>query len=100
MEPHCLGKVIDREGTVVKIIGYFFKLYCGSLEPAVLGVIPPSPEFGKWNTVFKRYRDWVKVGVFETIFAVINDDVDMEYAMIGGTIIKAHGHGRGSIVRL
>ena len=23
--------------------------------------------FGKWNTVFKRYRDWVKAGVFETI---------------------------------
>ena len=42
----------------------------------------------------------MKVGVFETIFAVINDDVDMEYAMIGGTIIKTHGHGRGSIVRL
>ena len=41
----------------------------------------------------------MKVGVFETIFAVIND-VDMEYAMIGGTIIKAHHHGRGPIVRL
>jgi len=23
--------------------------------------------FGKWNTVFKRLRDWVKVGVFKRI---------------------------------
>src|SRR3972149_10381337 len=40
--------------------------------------------FGKWNTVFKRYRDWVKAGVFETIFASVNEDVDLEYAMIDG----------------
>ena len=52
MEPHCLVKVIDREGTVVKIIGYFFKLYCGSLEPAVLGVIPPLPRIRQMEYCF------------------------------------------------
>ena len=36
------------------------------------------PHFGKWNTVFKRYRDWVKAGVFETIFASVNEDVDFQ----------------------
>ena len=25
------------------------------------------PMFGNWNTVFKRYRDWVKAGVFKRI---------------------------------
>ena len=25
------------------------------------------PTFGNWNTVFKRYRDWVKAGVFRRI---------------------------------
>ncbi len=40
------------------------------------------PESGKWNTIFKRYRDWVKSSVFETIFAAINDDLEIECAMI------------------
>ena len=44
--------------------------------------------FGKWNTVFKRYRDWVKAGVFETIFASVNEDVDLEYAMIDERLLK------------
>ena len=52
--------------------------------------------FGKWNTVFKRYRDWVKAGVFEAIFASVNEDVDLEYAMIDGTIVKVHRHGQGA----
>ncbi len=44
----------------------------------------------------KRYRDWVKAGVFETIFASVNEDVDLEYAMIDGTIVKVHRHGQGA----
>jgi transposase len=42
------------------------------------------------------YRDWVKAGVFETIFASVNEDVDLEYAMIDGTIVKVHRHGQGA----
>ena len=44
----------------------------------------------------KRYRDWVKAGVFEAIFASVNEDVDLEYAMIDGTIVKVHRHGQGA----
>ena len=44
-------------------------------------------EFWKWNTIFKRYRDWIKAGVFEKIFAAVNDAADLEYAMIDGTIV-------------
>jgi len=29
------------------------------------------PELGKWNTIFKKYRDWVKSSLFEIIFAAI-----------------------------
>lgn len=41
-------------------------------------------------------RDWVKAGVFETIFSAVNEDVDLEYAMIDGTIVKVHRHGQGA----
>jgi len=35
------------------------------------------PAFGKWNTVFKRFRDWVKADVFKRMFDAVSDDPDM-----------------------
>jgi len=29
------------------------------------------PLFGNWNTVFKRYRDWVKADVFTRLFEML-----------------------------
>lgn len=54
------------------------------------------PAFGKWNTVFKRYRDWVKADIFKKIFDAVSDDPDMEYAMVDATIVKVHRHGQGA----
>jgi len=94
MEPHCLGKKTDPGRT-----GGDGRLF---LE-AVLWIartgspwrdLPPS--FGKWNTVFKRFRDWVKGDVFQRIFNSLSDEPDMEFAMIDGTIVKVHRHGQGA----
>ena len=52
--------------------------------------------FGKWNTVFRRFRRWAKVGVFERLFNVINGEPDLEYAMIDGTIVQAHQKASGT----
>ena len=52
--------------------------------------------FGKWNTVFRRFRRWTKVGVFERLFNVINGEPDLEYAMIDGTIVQAHQKASGT----
>jgi hypothetical protein len=54
------------------------------------------PVFGKWNTVFKRFREWVKADVFQKIFDAVSDEPDMECAMIDGTIVKVHRHGQGA----
>ena len=65
MEPFCLGKVTDRGRS-----GKDNRLF---LEAVLWIARTGSPwrdlpaHFGKWNTVFKRYRDWVKAGVFEAI---------------------------------
>jgi len=53
-------------------------------------------EFGKWNSVFQRYRRWVKAERFAVIFEALRRDSDMEYAMIDGTIVKVHRHGQGA----
>ncbi len=52
--------------------------------------------FGKWNTIFKRFRDWVKADVFQRLFDAVSDDPDMEYAMVDATIVKVHRHGQGA----
>jgi transposase len=80
MEPHCLGKKTDPGRT-----GGDARLF---LE-AVLWIARTDcpwrdlpPRFGKWNTVFKRFRDWVKADVFKRIFDSLSGNPDMEYTMI------------------
>lgn len=52
--------------------------------------------FGRWNSVFRRFRRWAKKGVFERLFAVLSDEPDLEYAMVDGTIVRVHQHGTGA----
>ena len=53
-------------------------------------------EFGKWNTVFKRFRRWVQADAFYFMFRALAEDVDFDYVMIDGTIVKVHRSGQGA----
>jgi transposase len=94
IEPHCLGKPTDpgRSGSDNR-----------RFIEAVLWIVRTGspwrdlpPIFGNWNTVFKRYRDWVKADVFTRLFEACSDAPDMEYAMVDATIVKVHRHGQGT----
>ena len=94
MEPECLGKPTDPGRT-----GSDGRLF---MEAVLWIARTGSPwrdlpeRFGKWNTVFKRFREWVKRDVFYRIFSALSEEPDMEYAMVDGTIVKVHRHGQGS----
>ncbi len=52
--------------------------------------------FGRWNSVFQRFRRWARAGVFERLFERLSGEPDFEYALIGGTIVTAHQKASGA----
>ena len=94
MAPHCLGKASDPGRTGSD--GRLFMEAVLWIARTGSGWRDLSPEFGKWNTIYKRFREWVKRDVFYRMFNALSDEPDMEYAMIDATIVKVHRFGQGA----
>ena len=54
-------------------------------------------EFGRWNTVYQRFRRWVQRDVLDRIFQALNQHLQLRIVQIDGTFIKVHQHGTGSL---
>lgn len=52
-------------------------------------------EYGDWNSVFKRFKDWVKKDVWQDLMIFCVEDPDLEYVMIDSTIVRAHASSAG-----
>lgn len=54
------------------------------------------PEFGRWNTVFRRFNLWSKKGLLQLLFQALARDNDPEWLFIDGSIVKAHQDSSGA----
>lgn len=54
------------------------------------------PEFGRWNTVFRRFNLWSKKGLLRLLFQALAHDNDPEWLFIDGSIVKAHQDSSGA----
>ncbi|MEO1105105.1 MAG: IS5 family transposase [Pseudomonadota bacterium] len=52
--------------------------------------------FGDYQTVKRRYYDWVKRDVFTSLFRTLSEDSDLEWMCIDATVIRAHQHASGA----
>jgi transposase len=103
--PHCLGRDCDPGRTgpdprlFVEAVLWIARTGCPWHD------LPE--ESGTWNTVFNRFRIWVKADAFYHMIRALAEDADFEYAIIDVSmpappvragmrkIVKVHRHGQG-----
>ena len=54
------------------------------------------PEYGPWQTVYKRFALWSKLAIWDDILEQLFQDADHETISIDASYVKLHQHGTGA----
>lgn len=49
-----------------------------------------------WQTVYRRFRKWAVIGVWEKILAEVSSVYDQGAVMLDSTVVRAHQHAAGA----
>lgn len=94
IEPYTAGKASDRGSTGVNNRMFVEGVLWIARTGSPWRDLPRA--FGKWGTVYQRFRRWGASGVWQRIFATQSDDPDFEYLIVDSTIVRAHQHAAGA----
>jgi transposase len=53
-------------------------------------------EYGRWNTIYKRYARWCEAGVWARLLEQVSQAPDLEHLLLDSTIIRAHPSAAGA----
>jgi transposase len=51
--------------------------------------------FGRWNSVWRRFRRWAEAGVWGRVLAAVRDP-DVSTLVLDSTVVRAHAHAAGA----
>lgn len=82
--------IYDKAGLRLTVEGILYRLRVGCPWRDL------PPEFGAWNSIFKRFNDLSEKGKLNEIFTSLASAPDTEWLFIDGSISKAHQHSSGA----
>jgi transposase len=53
-------------------------------------------DYGRWNSVYNRFADWERNGVWERLLAHVATEPDMENVILDSTTVRAHPCAAGA----